>query len=79
MLFRFSFLLLLVLCSCTTVKVNESYLMPKPYTYPEERNVLMAVPVIPVIVDYLEWGGSFFSTHQMCFLVIGSYFLTLSF
>jgi len=28
--------------------------MPKPYTYPEERNVLMAVPVIPVIVDYLE-------------------------
>jgi hypothetical protein len=54
MLLRFSFLLLLVLCSCTTVQVNESYLMPKPYTYPEERNVLMAVPVIPVIVDYLE-------------------------
>tara|TARA_Y100001970_G_C13495976_1_gene491260 strand:+ start:290 stop:448 length:159 start_codon:yes stop_codon:yes gene_type:complete len=52
MLIRFSFLLLVMLNSCATV--NESYLMPKPYTYPEERNVLMAIPVIPVIVDYLE-------------------------
>jgi hypothetical protein len=28
--------------------------MPKPYTYPEERNVLMAVPVIPVDINKLS-------------------------
>ena len=54
MLLRFSFLLLLVLCSCTTVKINESYLMPKPYTYPEERNVLVAVPVLPVDIEVIK-------------------------
>ena len=44
--------LALLLVSCATV--NTTFILPEVETYPEERNVLMAVPVIPVIVDYLE-------------------------
>tara|TARA_Y100000114_G_C11706462_1_gene301210 strand:+ start:751 stop:891 length:141 start_codon:yes stop_codon:yes gene_type:complete len=40
-------LLLLVLTACA----NKTYVMPTVITYPEERNVLIAVPVIPVEIE----------------------------
>jgi hypothetical protein len=40
-------LLLLVLTACA----NKTYVMPTAITYPEERNVLIAVPVIPVEIE----------------------------
>ena len=40
-------LLLLVLTACA----NKTYVMPSAITYPEERNVLIAVPVIPVEIE----------------------------
>ena len=52
------FLLGLTLVSCTTVKpvnlVNDTFVMPEVKTYPEERTVLIAVPVIPVIITIIE-------------------------
>ena len=42
-------LLLLVLTACA----NKTFVMPTAITYPEERNVLMAVPVIPVEIESL--------------------------
>jgi|TARA_Y100000114_G_C11642850_1_gene270166 hypothetical protein len=43
-------LLLLVLTACA----NKTFVMPTAITYPEERNVLMAVPVIPVEINPLN-------------------------
>tara|TARA_B100000941_G_scaffold229874_1_gene172265 strand:+ start:358 stop:501 length:144 start_codon:yes stop_codon:yes gene_type:complete len=43
-------LLLLVLTACA----NKTFVMPTAITYPEERNVLMAVPVIPVDIKPLN-------------------------
>ena len=40
-------LLLLVLTACA----NKTYVMPTVITNPEERNVLIAVPVIPVEIE----------------------------
>jgi hypothetical protein len=40
-------LLLLVLTACA----NKTYVMPSAITYPEERNVLIAVPVLPVEIE----------------------------
>ena len=45
-------LLLLLVVSCA--KPNYSYIAPTVYTYPEERNMLMAVPVVPVEIKELE-------------------------
>tara|TARA_Y100001973_G_C5160784_1_gene313404 strand:- start:613 stop:753 length:141 start_codon:yes stop_codon:yes gene_type:complete len=42
-------LLLLVLTACA----NKTFVMPTAITYPEERNVLVAVPVIPVEIEDL--------------------------
>jgi len=47
------FFVLVVGCANNKIKINESYQMEKPYTYPEERNVLQAVPVIPVHIERL--------------------------
>jgi len=44
------FLLLLSACAVT----NKTFVMPVPVTYPEERKVLMAVPVLPVEIDTIE-------------------------
>ena len=44
------FLLLCVACT----KTNKSFVLDPSITYPEERNVLMAVPVIPVEIDTIE-------------------------
>jgi hypothetical protein len=45
-------LLLLLVTACATVP-NESFIAPTVYTYPEERNVLHAVPVVPVDIKKL--------------------------
>ena len=37
-----------------TNKPNESYVMPTAMTYPEEKNVLVAVPVVPVEIEILN-------------------------
>ena len=47
------FFVLVVGCANNKVKINESYQMEKPYTYPEERNVLQAWPIEPVYIDTL--------------------------
>tara|TARA_A100001011_G_scaffold372110_1_gene430173 strand:+ start:1942 stop:2106 length:165 start_codon:yes stop_codon:yes gene_type:complete len=47
------FFVLAVGCANNKVKVNESYQMEKPYTYPEERNVSQAWPIEPVYIDEL--------------------------
>ena len=44
------FLLLCVACT----KTNKSFILDPSITYPEERNVLMAVPVIPVEIDTIK-------------------------
>ena len=44
------FLLLCVACT----KTNKSFILDPSITYPEERNVLVAVPVIPVEIDAIE-------------------------
>jgi len=44
------FLLLCVACT----KTNKSFILDPSITYPEERNVLMAVPVIPVEIDPIK-------------------------
>ena len=33
---------------------NETYILDTAFTYPEERNVLIAVPVIPVETELLQ-------------------------
>jgi|TARA_B100000424_G_scaffold267095_1_gene259285 spore coat protein CotF len=43
-------LLLLVLTACA----NKTFVMPTATTSPEERHVLVAYPVIPVITTTLE-------------------------
>ena len=44
------FLLLCVGCA----KTNKTFILDPSITYPEERNVLVAVPVIPVEIDIIE-------------------------
>ena len=44
------FLLLCVACSNT----KKTFILDPSITYPEERNVLVAVPVIPVEIDAIE-------------------------
>jgi uncharacterized lipoprotein YajG len=45
-----AFLLLCVACSTT----EKTFIMDPTITYPEERNVAGAVPVIPVDIEILE-------------------------
>ncbi len=44
------FLLLCVACTKTT----KTFILDPSITYPEERNVLMAVPVIPVLIEPIK-------------------------
>ena len=44
------FLLLCVACA----KTNQVFILDPTITYPEERNVAVAVPVIPVEIEILE-------------------------
>jgi len=33
---------------------NRAWTMPEAFTYPEERNVLVAVPVVPVGIQIIK-------------------------
>ena len=44
------FLLLCVACA----KTNQVFILDPTITYPEEKNVLVAVPVIPVEIDVIK-------------------------
>ena len=44
------FLLLCVACT----KTNKIFILDPSITYPEERNVLVAVPVVPVKIEPIE-------------------------
>ena len=44
------FLLLCVACT----KTNKTFILDPTITYPEERNVLVAVPVVPVEIEIIE-------------------------
>ena len=44
------FLLLCVACSNT----KKTFILDPTKTYPEERNVLVAVPIIPVEIDVIK-------------------------
>ena len=53
------FLLLCVACTnlkqeLSDTKTNKTFILDPSITYPEERNVLVAVPVIPVEIDTIE-------------------------
>ncbi len=48
----FGYLCLVVLSGCATT--NQTFVMPTAITYPEERKVLMAVPVLPVEINIIE-------------------------
>ena len=44
------FLLLCIACA----KTNKTFILDPSITYPEERNVLIAVPVIPVEIEVIK-------------------------
>lgn len=44
--------LALLLVSCATV--NTTFILPKVETDPEERNVLVAVPILPVAIEVIK-------------------------
>ena len=44
------FLLLCVACA----KTNQVFILDPTITYPEEKNVLVAVPVIPVDIEVIK-------------------------
>ena len=44
------FLLLCIAC----VKTNKTFVLDPAITYPEERNVLVAVPVIPIEIEVIK-------------------------
>jgi hypothetical protein len=44
------FLLLCIACART----NKTFILEQSLTYPEERNVLVAVPVIPVKIEIIK-------------------------
>jgi hypothetical protein len=50
---KICFLILILVYSCAKAP-NVTYILDEAYTYPEERNVLIAVPVIPVEIKTIE-------------------------
>ena len=47
-------LILLFVFACTMVTHEKTFKMDPSITYPEERNVAIAVPVIPVQIEIIE-------------------------
>ena len=47
-------LLLLFVFACTVVTHKKTFILDPSITYPEERNVAVAVPVIPVEIKTIE-------------------------
>jgi len=46
-------LLLCVACG-VNVKTNQSFILDPSITYPEERNVAIAWPVVPITIDVIK-------------------------
>tara|TARA_B100000900_G_C20598440_1_gene724448 strand:+ start:1682 stop:1831 length:150 start_codon:yes stop_codon:yes gene_type:complete len=46
--------ILFLLLFLETNKPNDTFVMPTPVTYAEEKNVLVAVPVVPVEIEILN-------------------------
>jgi len=49
---KLTILILLLCVACTNTK--KTFILDPTITYPEERNVAVAVPVIPVDIEILE-------------------------
>ena len=49
---KLTILILLLCVACTNTK--KTFILDPSITYPEERNVAVAVPVIPVDIEILE-------------------------
>jgi len=47
-------LILLFVFACTMVTHKKTFILDPSVTYPEERNVAVAVPVIPVQIEIIE-------------------------
>ena len=47
-------LILLFVFACTMVTREKTFILDPSITYPEERNVAVAVPVIPVEIEILD-------------------------
>ncbi len=47
-------LILLFVFACTMVTHEKTFKMDPSITYPEERNVAVAVPIIPVKIEIIE-------------------------
>ncbi len=52
---KYSILILLLFgCAGNPTPNTNTFILEEAYTYPEERNVLEAVPVIPVEIEVLQ-------------------------
>jgi len=49
---KLTILILLICVACSTTE--KTFIMDPSITYPEERNVAVAVPVIPIDIEILE-------------------------
>ena len=47
-------LILLFVFACTMVTREKTFILDPSITYPEERNVAVAVPVVPVEIEILD-------------------------
>ena len=47
-------LAVLLMVSACAKQPNQTFILQEVYTYPEERNVLIAVPIKPVLVEDLD-------------------------
>ena len=43
-----------ILANVACAKTNKTFVLDPAITYPEERNVLVAVPVIPVEIEVIK-------------------------
>ena len=49
---KLTILILLLCVACT--KTKKTFILDPTITYPEERNVAVAVPVVPVQIEIIE-------------------------
>ena len=49
---KLTILILLLCVACSNTK--KTFILDPSITYPEERNVLVAVPVVPVEIEIIE-------------------------
>ena len=54
LLLLYTILLLALLSGCGSTSADKTFVLDPTITYPEERNVLVAVPIIPVEIDSIK-------------------------